>query len=60
MLFALFTSFIEFMKYRWRTYEHLHVIFVEDAENFCKVFVICKIAIKVSHGYTKNFMTHVS
>lgn len=60
MLFALFASFIEFMKYRYKTYENLYVIFVEDAENFCKVFCCSFVDNRASHGYTKNFMSLVS
>lgn len=60
MLFALFASFTEFMKYRYRSYENLHIIFVEDAENFCRVFCYNFADNKASHEYTKKFMYLVS
>ena len=50
----MFASVIEFMKYR--TYENLHVIFVEDVENFYKVFCCNFADNKASHRYTKNFV----
>lgn len=59
MLFALFASFVDFMKYRYRTYKNLHVIFM-DAEDFCKAFCCNFTDNKASHGYTKNFMSLVS